>query len=1258
MFLKYKLSVALLLFAMIIQFSMANSSAYWKMNEGENQILKNSISGGVNGWLGNSAQKDDADPLWLKDDKRNILSFEAGKWAKISDGKYSDFSKSNGFSIQVWFKPLIDFSGKIPRIQLLTKGADSGVNCWQLRMLYHYKIKKNILSFMFKDSEKKYNKISVPIADIADKWNRVTVTGNGKLLKLYLNGKLMAKNACNGLPRKNRYPLNIGAYAFGGKFCFTGNIKDLKIYKSEIVPAKFIKTKPDKVLLNSDFKTPAAVKAWHPVNGKWFWSTKAYCEYSDKKTPKGIWSVSGNPEWENYCLNTTVSCIDGLGSILLGIGWKNIDNHYELMHQSTNSGMSSLSIIKVKNGERTILAETDSSEKYLPVPAKNKNINYKIYFYKGIIAVMIDGKFYLSVRDKNFLSGKVALGEQNRKIRVKRVSVRELKSFTNPIKPKQISPVSINIKNPDLRHAFCRGEKINLNLYLRNNTAKVLAASALKITIDNGIDECKIIKFDTIASGLGIREKIILETKSWKSGKYKLTAQIENMPYLNSYDIFIAPEKRKDTYKFYSWGGRTDVPFFESLEKHGFNGTSISLPASTDFRKQKAFLARVLDQAVKHGQDIKVSYSCLWSKTPSSDTRIVRYDGSKGKAPNPWNPEQRKWSLDKIKELTTVLKGHPAISDFLLNSENENIAEPDYSEAGRKRAKKELGFDMPVPANQKKEKDGTAGRVISVPKAVKTRTPVVFKDSNKWYRFFKWFWQRGYGDNYLNEDIKNIIKQKFPDAKVTHDPFRDVPLFHRNKGLDQIGTWFYTHPDASETLGAAETLVNATQGEKKTKGINFGASLWLYDNKICPAKNRYAGVQPTDIIIESDWLAFSRIPEVIEHYSLTHLMPSARPQFKQKNIYDKLMQFSKEILQPLWPTVSRLKRAPRKCAMLLSFGSQLFGNKIWSGYGGSSGFGYYAALQKAHIPTDIIFDENIQRGDLSKYKVLFMHSISHLPKSVFDKIIAFTKNGGTVICGEPFAKLIPGAVKFDMDMTKRKKSTYYHIQNKGGFTADIVYQDMLKKAAMVRDLLKNKIKNYADCDSSEVFLNVLEKNGAKYVFVVNDKRTFGDYVGKKYRAVMEQGLSQTVNVNLRTKNAAVYDLVSHRKLNTIAKGEQTVVSLKLKPAWGAILAVYPQEISKVDIVIPQTLIAGEESKFTIKVIDKNGKPISGVQPLKVVISDPEGHKNEFSGYFATKNGVCSIKFIPAQNDIRGQWTIAAEELSSSIRGSKKITFLL
>ncbi len=1240
----------------MLQAADAKPFSEWKMNEGQGQVLKNSADKKNNGWLGDSPQTDAADPRWQEEGERSTLLFAAEKSATIPDSEYGDFSRSEGFSIQIWFKPMANLSDNVPRMQLLTKGADSAVNGWQLRLLYSPMGKKDFLSFMFKSQTKDYE-VSAPLPyDISDTWNRVTIAGNGRKLKLYLNGKLLAETACDGLPRKNPYPLKIGTYAFDRKFCFIGNIRDLKIYREEITPDEIVKKPSEEVLLDSDFKIPGPEKDWSPMNGKWFLLNGAYCEHSDKENEKGIWSISGQEDWKNYCLNATIGCLDNTGSILIGIGWRNIDNHYEIIHRRYGSGMTQLTIAKMKDGRKSILASIDDSEEPLPVPAKNRDLNFKIYFYKGIIAVMINGNFYLSAMDGDFLSGKVAVGEQERKISVKSVKVRTLHDFISPIQPVKLEPVAIHIKNSDLRHAFYRGEIIHFNLCLQNNTTKTLAPAVIRIRGNKGIDECKYIQFPELNPGNECTKPFSLQTASWKSGEYDLTATIEGTSYSGNYYVFLAPEKRKDGYKFYSWGGRADEPFFKSLHEHGFNGLSITINPAEDFRMQRTFLARMLDQAVKYGQDIKIGYTCLWAGAPGIDARITRHDGSRGNAPDPWNPDQRKWTLQKIDELAGMLKGYPAINGFLLNSENENIAEPDYSAAGRKRVEEELGFNMPVPENRKTDKDNTAGRLIHVPPEVKARVPGVFPDTNEWYRFFKWFWQRGYGDNYLNEDIKNVVKKHFPDAEITHDPFRDVPLFYRNKGLDQVGSWFYPHPDASETLGMAETLVNASQDESKMKGINFGASLWLYADQICPAKDRYAGVQPTDIIIESDWLAFSRIPAVIEHYCIADLMPPQAPQYKQDNTYEKLALFSKEVLQPLWPTVSQLRRAPRECAMLLSFGSQLFGSQIWSGYGYSSGFGYYAALQMAHIPTDIIFDENIQRGDLSKYKILFMHNISHLPQSVFNKIIEFAKNGGTVLCEEPFAKLIPGAIKFDMDMAKRCNSAYYCIKKKEGVTADIAYQDMLKNTDAIRKLLNDKVKRFADCDSPSAFLNVLEKNGAEYVFVVNDKRTFGDYVGKQYRAVMETGLPQTVNVFLNTKNPAVYDLMSRRKLNVISKGQQKIVALDLKPAWGTVLAIYPQEIEKVHLILPPKLETGKETELVITITDKNGNLVPGVQPLSMAILDPGCKINEYSGYFAAENGLCKIKFIPAGNDLRGKWSVSATELSSGIKVFKEMEY--
>jgi hypothetical protein len=63
-------------------------------------------------------------------------------------------------------------------------------------------------------------------------------------------------------------------------------------------------------------------------------------------------------------------------------------------------------------------------------------------------------------------------------------------------------------------------------------------------------------------------------------------------------------------------------------------------------------------------------------------------------------------------------------------------------------------------------------------------------------------------------------------------------------------------------------------------------------------------------------------------------------------------------------------------------------------------------------------------------------------------------------------------------------------------------------------------------------------------------------------------------------------------------------------------------------------------------LDQTGNHLSGIQPLKIDITDPAGNQSEFNGYFAAVNGLLKIKFIPAENDLKGKWTFHATDLSS------------
>ena len=66
--------------------------------------------------------------------------------------------------------------------------------------------------------------------------------------------------------------------------------------------------------------------------------------------------------------------------------------------------------------------------------------------------------------------------------------------------------------------------------------------------------------------------------------------------------------------------------------------------------------------------------------------------------------------------------------------------------------------------------------------------------------------------------------------------------------------------------------------------------------------------------------------------------------------------------------------------------------------------------------------------------------------------------------------------------------------------------------------------------------------------------------------------------------------------------------------------------------------------------DDDGAPLSGLQPLDVTITDAQGARNEFSGYYCAKDGVLNIDFVAALNDEPGRWTVSAADLTAGLTG--------
>jgi hypothetical protein len=170
---------------------------------------------------------------------------------------------------------------------------------------------------------------------------------------------------------------------------------------------------------------------------------------------------------------------------------------------------------------------------------------------------------------------------------------------------------------------------------------------------------------------------------------------------------------------------------------------------------------------------------------------------------------------------------------------------------------------------------------------------------------------------------------------------------------------------------------------------------------------------------------------------------------------------------------------------------------------------------------------------------------------------------------------------------------------------------------------------------------------------VNDKRTFGDYVGHHGR-VMERGLLTSAKLSVRRTSGHVYDLVAHKALPVTQAGDSLEFDASFGPGDGALFLVTDQAIADVVAKAPAQAALSSSLPLEISVVDEAGKPVAAVVPLSLQILDPAGQPAEFSGYYAAKDGRLTVTADLASNDSPGAWTIRVTELASGIAREARI----
>jgi len=293
--------------------------------------------------------------------------------------------------------------------------------------------------------------------------------------------------------------------------------------------------------------------------------------------------------------------------------------------------------------------------------------------------------------------------------------------------------------------------------------------------------------------------------------------------------------------------------------------------------------------------------------------------------------------------------------------------------------------------------------------------------------------------------------------------------------------------------------------------------------------------------------------------------------------------------------------------------------------------------------------------------------------------VDFRRRGGLVISDQYLRAEIPAVIKFNFDFTYRNNISANailenvdhevmsdHIKDREkklreikGVTALDDQRIMESYAAHLKASIGSRINKEIDCDNATVLLNVLENNGVKYLFVINDKRCYDQRLGR-FKAILEKAVPQTVGVSLNQwphEKLFLYDLLEKKEILYTKDSGIYKFDVELSGIGGKIVVMLNEKLNNIEILAPNKVTRrGNPYRIDILIKDDKDKLLTGVQPVKVNIIDPQGNLSEYNDYYAAQSGRLSLYFTAGINDIAGDWTIEAEEL---IRGkTQKFRFRL
>jgi len=370
---------------------------------------------------------------------------------------------------------------------------------------------------------------------------------------------------------------------------------------------------------------------------------------------------------------------------------------------------------------------------------------------------------------------------------------------------------------------------------------------------------------------------------------------------------------------------------------------------------------------------------------------------------------------------------------------------------------------------------------------------------------------------------------------------------------------------------------------------------------------------------------------------------------------ERLRQLLNGLVAPLGPALKNLGREEPDVAVLESFAT--------AAMGGPASWGWLSPAitfcQRARLDPRVVYEETILRDGFGRTKILYAPQCRFLSAPVVEKIKAFQKAGGILVADENLLPALTADIVVPV-MAYKTPPKSDHAADVDAATKTMVNTVarrftveqkawMLAEAEKLRAALVAKCAYAPKADSSspEIVTYSRAWRGTPYVFALNDKRTFGDYVGQ-WGLTMEKGLPFAGEVTLadpERKIGAVYELSRGGEVTFARRDGRVAVPLSYDTNDGRLLLFLPRKIAAVEAAVAKS---DDAITVTMTVRDAAGEPVKALLPVEIRVYDAAGRELDGAGYACAKDGVCRLTVRTNLNDAPGAYRVVCRDRASGL----------